>query len=164
MALMASSSRGYLGFVSTSLFQTLLKGTETHQRWWKACTNTFPGGSIQACPYIAAPFNIGEIHWGVMVLCINTTTIYYYDSLFSGMKPMEEPAKALISWLRKTFSHMPPLSGWTIRVKTTPRQPNGYDCGLMACGYVRALFMERGALTRAHAEKELSAGKLFSLQ
>ena len=112
----------------------------------KSWSQKVPGEDIFALDKIFVPINIGNMHWISAVIFMQKKRIEMFDSLGSNGKRYLE---VLFQYLQdehldKKNTCLPDLEKWKL-VQTqpeTPRQNNGYDCGIFACFFADFLSID----------------------
>jgi sentrin-specific protease 1 len=92
---------------------------------------------------IIFPVNLDNRHWSLVVVYMEERAIVCYDSLGVGSSTLER-AKIVKDYLLEQYEHIfeRPVDTsekalWRISAHcATPRQTNGYDCGIYLCLYV----------------------------
>ena len=113
------------------------------KRWSK----NVPGKDIFGLDKVFIPVNIGNAHWACLVIFIQERRIQFFDSLGGdGMYYMDAAMQYLKDeWKSKNpGQELPHLSEWK-KVKTTietPKQQNGFDCGVFTCMFADFLSMK----------------------
>ena len=107
------------------------------KRWSKKV----PGKDIFGLDKVLFPINQGGVHWVCAVAYMQDRRIQFYDSLGSaGMDYVEFIFQYLQDeHLDKKKSPLPNLEDWKLvpcQVESTPRQLNGYDCGVFTCMFL----------------------------
>lgn len=105
-----------------------------------------PGKDIFELDKLFFPINIKNNHWACAVIFIQEKRIQFYDSIGGDgtyyMRALLDYVKD--EWRRKTQGQdLPNVSEWKL-VSTninTPRQENGFDCGVFTCMYADFLSM-----------------------
>jgi sentrin-specific protease 1 len=104
----------------------------------KAWTKNVPGGDIFCLDKVFIPVNISNVHWTCAVIFVQEKTIQYFDSMGGdGMKYL----KALLEYIKDEWGSknqgqaLPNQAEWKLVSTTidTPRQENGFDCGVFTC-------------------------------
>ena len=92
--------------------------------------------NVFACELALIPINFSNTHWALAKVSFDERKIYVYDSLGSGASA-ERVYSTLHRWLRDEFVDKMPLGydlcidSWVhARPQNSPRQKNGYDCGV----------------------------------
>lgn len=101
----------------------------------------FSGKDIFNLNKIVFPINQGNSHWTLAVAFMEEQRIQFYDSMGgNGMHYLRDLLRYLQDehHAKKKGSGTPPLptaDTWTLVpcTRDTPRQLNGYDCGVFAC-------------------------------
>ncbi len=89
---------------------------------------------------IFIPVNINNNHWACVVIFFQEERIQYYDSLgWEGVNYMKAVFQYLQDeWMEKHDGQkMPNVDRWKLVSTTTdtPKQENGFDCGVYTCMY-----------------------------
>jgi sentrin-specific protease 1 len=95
---------------------------------------------------IIFPINQGNQHWTMAVAFMDEKRIQFYDS-FGGNG--DRYVRDLFQYLQdehldKRGTLLPDLDSWTLvgaTTRDTPRQRNGYDCGVFVCMFADFLAM-----------------------
>ena len=103
-------------------------------RWSK----NVPGEDIFALDKIFFPVNVPNVHWACAVIFVQEKRIQYFDSLGGAGKHY---LKALLQYVKDEWEsknpgeELPDLKDWKLVSTTidTPRQENGWDCGVFIC-------------------------------
>eukprot|EP00804_Cyclotella_cryptica_P001536 CCRYP_003747-RA/>CCRYP_003747-RA protein AED:0.09 eAED:0.09 QI:0/0/0/1/1/1/2/0/668 len=102
------------------------------KRWSKKV----PGKDIFNLKYIVCPINLDNMHWTSAVIFMEEKKIQYYDSLGGTDRTKLEGLLQYVKdeWKVKKGDEMD-ASGWKLVgcTRDTPRQLNGYDCGVFTC-------------------------------
>jgi len=107
------------------------------KRWSKKV----PGKDIFNLDKICFPINQGGMHWVCAVAYMQDKRIHFYDSLGSdGMDYLE----AIMQYVKdehkdKKKAPLPNDDEWELvpcDPRTTPRQLNGFDCGVFTCMFI----------------------------
>ncbi|KAL7518398.1 hypothetical protein ACHAWX_003230 [Stephanocyclus meneghinianus] len=102
------------------------------KRWSKKV----PGKDIFNLKYIICPINLDNMHWTSAVIFMEEKKIQYYDSLGGTDRTKLEGLLQYVKdeWKVKKGEEMD-ASAWRLVGCTpdTPRQLNGYDCGVFTC-------------------------------
>lgn len=135
----------------------------------------FQGKDIFNLSKIIFPINQGNQHWTSAVIYMEEQRIQYYDSLGGKGKHY---LQVLLQYIqdehldkKKTPLKCPEL--WTLVPCTedTPRQQNGYDCGVFTCVFADFLSIDRSfegfdpsdmALYRQHIALSIIKGEIVS--
>jgi sentrin-specific protease 1 len=113
------------------------------KRWSK----NVPGKDIFGLDKVFIPVNMSNVHWTCVVIFVQERKIQFFDSMAGdGMYYM----KALLQYLKDEWAsknngqELPHLSEWKLVSTTldTPRQKNGYDCGVFTCMFADFLSMD----------------------
>ena len=107
------------------------------KRWSKKV----PGKDLFALDKVCFPINQGGMHWVCAVMFVQDQRICFYDSLGS---PGHDYLEALFRYVQdehqdKKGAPLPDADAWELvpcNPATTPRQLNGYDCGVFTCMFV----------------------------
>jgi sentrin-specific protease 1 len=135
----------FKSFFITKLLDEGVTNTYTYsnvKRWSK----NVPGKDIFGLDKVFIPVNIGNAHWACLVIFIQERRIQFFDSLGGdGMYYMDAAMQYLKDeWKSKNpGQELPHLSEWK-KVKTTietPKQQNGFDCGVFTCMFADFLSM-----------------------
>jgi ubiquitin C-terminal hydrolase len=93
--------------------------------------------------YIFVPINIDNMHWTLAVIDMEKKRIQYYDSYGSTDRAMLEGLLMYLmdEYKAKNGGQVMDVSEWKLVPCTsdTPRQDNGYDCGLFILSYMHAI-------------------------
>jgi sentrin-specific protease 1 len=112
----------------------------------KDWSKNVPGKDIFGLDMVFIPVNIGNAHWACLVVFVQERRIQFFDSLDGdGMYYMDAVMQYLKDeWKSKNpGQELPQLSEWK-KVRTTietPKQQNGFDCGVFICMYADFLSM-----------------------
>ncbi|KAL7564634.1 hypothetical protein ACA910_009323 [Epithemia clementina (nom. ined.)] len=107
------------------------------KRWSKKVV----GKDIFQLDKVIFPINQGGMHWVCAVAFIQERRIQFYDSLgSSGMDYLRYILRYLQDeHLDKKKRPLPDVDDWKLvpcDVENTPRQLNGYDCGVFTCMFI----------------------------
>ena len=126
--LLVERSKGTLHAFSTFFYSRLSEGGYPAVQRWTRRVDLF-GGTIRM---ILFPINLSGNHWVLAAADLDACQVVYYDSLGGRNQVCLD---RLLAYLR--LEHLDkqggrPLEGsWTaIHASNTPRQRNGYDCGV----------------------------------
>ncbi|KAL7491548.1 hypothetical protein ACHAWT_000863 [Skeletonema menzelii] len=108
----------------------------------RAWSKKVPGGNIFKLKYVFCPINIDNIHWVGVCMFMEQKIIEYFDSLSgSGSRYIKGFLKYVDDeWHDKTGERMD-MNEWKIVdcQSSTPRQSNGFDCGVFTCMFAHFL-------------------------
>ena len=101
----------------------------------------FAGRDIFDLDKIFFPVNYTKYHWACVVIFMGDKRIQYYDSL---REATEETGDKYVEFIRRylhdEYKHkkgcpMPDQDQWTLvgSSQDTPKQLNGFDCGVFMC-------------------------------
>ena len=102
-----------------------------------------PGKTLFDLAKLFIPINVDRSHWVGIMVSFQEQTIHFYDS---GKKPM--PGTHYLDIVRRYLSDehrlhlrapLPPTWRVIENQPSTPRQPNGYDCGVYCCHFADRL-------------------------
>mmetsp|Transcript_23082 Transcript_23082/g.63998 ORF Transcript_23082/g.63998 Transcript_23082/m.63998 type:complete len:588 (+) Transcript_23082:59-1822(+) len=103
------------------------------KRWSKKV----PGKDIFQLDKILFPINMGNMHWICAAIFMNKKRIEVFDSMGAGGNRYLD---ALFNYIQdehldKKKSSLPDKEKWELvpTQRNTPRQTNGYDCGVFTC-------------------------------
>ena len=124
---------------------------------------------------IIFPINQGNQHWTSAVIYMEEQRIQYYDSLGGSGKMY---LQVLLKYLedehmdkKKTPMKSPELWKLVSCTDDTPRQQNGYDCGVFTCMFADFLSIDRSfegfhpsvmSLYRQHIALSIVRGEIIS--
>ena len=104
----------------------------------KSWSKYVPGGDIFGLDMVFMPVNIGNVHWACLAIFVQKRRIQYYYSLGGdGLYYMDAVMEYLKEeWKSKNGGEdLPHQTEWR-KVRTTietPKQQNGFDCGVFTC-------------------------------
>jgi sentrin-specific protease 1 len=120
-----------------------------------SCTTGKNIFNLNKCVFL---INRNNKHWTLAVVFMKTRTIQYYDSLGeSGMSYL----LVLLRYLQDEYSDKRPLEfemgppeSWDLVTCTaeTPRQQNGYDCGVFASLFADWISVDRPLVQPSEAD------------
>ncbi len=92
--------------------------------------------------------NIDKVHWACAVVFVNEKRIQFYDSLGGDGSSY---LVAILNYLNDEWKRLhvgkelPNLKEWVMLLTTTdtPKQENGFDCGVFTCMYADYLSQNR---------------------
>jgi Ulp1 family protease len=98
----------------------------------------YPNNDIFAMDKLIIPINITNYHWACVSVSIPQRTITYHDSSpGDGMKYLESIQRYVFDEYKQTHKQDYPKKNEWILVpgssKTSPKQDNGFDCGIFTC-------------------------------
>jgi sentrin-specific protease 1 len=137
----ASSPRRRCHFFKSFFITKLLDEGMTNRytysnvmRWSK----NVPGEDIFGLDKVFIPVNVSNVHWTCAVIFVQEKRIQYFDSMGGDgtyyLKALLEYVKD--EWKSKNQGEaLPNLEEWKLVSTTidTPRQENGWDCGVFTC-------------------------------
>lgn len=92
---------------------------------------------------VFAPVNVGNMHWCLVMVDMDRKEIRYFDSMGAGGEPCLKNMKRYLEDEHRAKKGAELGGGWTLTRTTrdTPRQMNGYDCGVFAtfCAHYMSL-------------------------
>ena len=92
---------------------------------------------------VFAPVNVGNMHWCMVMVDMARKEVRYFDSMGAGGEPYLKAMKRYLEDEHRTKKGSELEGGWTLTRTTrdTPRQTNGYDCGVFAsfCAHYMSL-------------------------
>jgi len=107
-----------------------------------------PGKNIFDLKYIFIPINLDNLHWTSAVIFMEEKKIQYFDSM--GATHMIK-LRALLQYLKDEYKakkggELNPKE-WTLVgcSNSTPRQGNGFDCGVFTCLFGYFVVLKRGS-------------------
>jgi sentrin-specific protease 1 len=119
-------------FMSIDLFEVLLAETYSHAQAQKHTK----GLKIWETRNIFCPINVNGNHWMLLVIDVERTTMHFYDSLASDIWRYFRAAER---WLADELTQGGGLDGWTFGSMQSPKQENGFDCGVFMLANANAL-------------------------
>ena len=105
------------------------------KRWSKKV----PGKDIFNLKYIFCPINIANAHWTLAVIFVEEKKIQYYDAMgCTDWATLEGLRQYLCDEYREKNGVEMDKSEWELVpcTRETPKQKNGYDCGVFVCAFV----------------------------
>jgi sentrin-specific protease 1 len=100
-----------------------------------------PEADIFRLETLFIPININNCHWASAVIDFQAHTITFLDSLGDpGMPHLNRLLRYLQDEYRALYDQE--LAGWTLvpTPSSTPRQVNGFDCGVYTCLFANRTF------------------------
>jgi sentrin-specific protease 1 len=105
-----------------------------------------PGKDIFGLDKVFIPVNVSNTHWTCAVIFVQEKKIQYFDSMGGDGTYY---LKALLEYIKDEWKSMnkgqelPNLAEWKLVGTTidTPRQENGFDCGVFTCMFADFLSM-----------------------
>ena len=92
---------------------------------------------------VFAPVNVGNMHWCMVMVDVARKEVRYFDSMGAGGEPYLKAMKRYLADEPRAKKGSELEGGWTLTRTTrdTPRQTNGYDCGVFAsfCAHYMSL-------------------------
>jgi sentrin-specific protease 1 len=116
-------------FFSCHFIDRIVSGDSNVKRWSK-------GQTLSNFDKLILPVNIGNYHWALLVVRMAAKTVSYYDS---GGGDGSRYFPSIIEYLGNESKGYPDLgkepwafkaADWKFVNAKTPRQTNGYDCGV----------------------------------
>ncbi|KAL3762313.1 hypothetical protein ACHAW5_006313 [Stephanodiscus triporus] len=133
-------SHFFNSFFIQTMFDEKSKDPELRGRYnfdnVKNWSKKVPGGDIFNLKYIVCPINIDDTHWTSAVIFMEDKRIQYYDSM--GGTDWSK-LEGLLKYVKDEYSAKNgkelDVTEWELVSCTsdTPRQKNGYDCGVFTC-------------------------------
>ena len=123
----------FKSFFFTKLFEDGSYKYSGVKRWGKKVAN----GDVFSLEKILIPVNVNNMHWCLLEVSIPEKRIQYYDSLGGSG---EQYLKGMLMYLNDEWKKLSKPGDfvpedWSLisTTKETPRQKNGYDCGVFTC-------------------------------
>ncbi|GMH93332.1 hypothetical protein TrVE_jg14317 [Triparma verrucosa] len=123
----------FKSFFFTKLFEDGSYKYSGVKRWGKKVAN----GDVFSLEKILIPVNVNNMHWCLLEVSIPEKRIQYYDSLGGSG---EQYLKGMLMYLNDEWQKLSKPGDfvpedWSLisTTKETPRQKNGYDCGVFTC-------------------------------
>jgi sentrin-specific protease 1 len=125
------------------------------KRWSKKV----PGKDIFKLDKIFFVCNISGMHWTCVCAFMKEKRIQFYDSMGGSGHDYVEGVFQYFQdeWKSKYDGEMPDVDQWEVNGETpmgTPKQRNGYDCGVFTCMFCDFLSMDRAlTFTQHHVDQ-----------
>ena len=136
----SDSSRKPCHFFNSFFFTKLLENDSYNYRQVKRWTKRF---DLFSRSKVFAPVNVGNMHWCMVMVDVARKEVRYFDSMGAGGEPYLKAMKRYLEDEHRTKKGSELEGGWTLTRTTrdTPRQTNGYDCGVFAsfCAHYMSL-------------------------
>ncbi|RDW80395.1 hypothetical protein BP5796_05093 [Coleophoma crateriformis] len=97
------------------------------------------GAKILDPEHIFIPINVNKTHWALAVISPELKMLSYLDSLDASKKSIQERLTPIMQVLRQTAGSTFKEKEWVIYNGNTPKQPNGYDCGVYTLMFVTCI-------------------------
>ena len=125
----SDSSRKPCHFFNSFFFTKLLENGSYNYRQVKRWTKRF---DLFSRSKVFAPVNVGNMHWCMVMVDVARKEVRYFDSMGAGGEPYLKAMKRYLEDEHRTKKGSELEGGWTLTRTTrdTPRQTNGYDCGV----------------------------------
>ncbi|OIR57685.1 MAG: Ulp1 protease [Amphiamblys sp. WSBS2006] len=123
-----SESKTRKCFCFNSFFFTKLTtcGVDSVMRW---------NAGFEKCDAALIPVNIGNTHWTLLMWCRKRASLFFYDSLQSGLD--EETVSLLVGYFRRHNLSV------AFHLLDGPAQKNTFDCGVFMCAAAESLSLGR---------------------
>ena len=136
----SDGSRKPCHFFNSFFFTKLLENGSYNYRQVKRWTKRF---DLFSRSKVFAPVNVGNMHWCMVMVDVARKEVRYFDSMGAGGEPYLKAMKRYLEDEHRTKKGSELEGGWTLTRTTrdTPRQTNGYDCGVFAsfCAHYMSL-------------------------
>ena len=136
----SDGSRKPCHFFNSFFFTKLLENGSYNYRQVKRWTKRF---DLFSRSKVFAPVNVGNMHWCMVMFDVARKEVRYFDSMGAGGEPYLKAMKRYLEDEHRTKKGSELEGGWTLTRTTrdTPRQTNGYDCGVFAsfCAHYMSL-------------------------
>ena len=118
--------------MSIDLFEVLLAESYSYTQAQKHTK----GLKIWETKNIFCPINVNGNHWMLLVVDVERKTMHFYDSLMSDVWRYFQAAER---WLADEPSQGGGMYGWNYENSRSPKQDNGFDCGVFMLANANAL-------------------------
>ena len=136
----SDSDRKPCHFFNSFFFTKLLENGSYNYRQVKRWTKRF---DLFSRSKVFAPVNVGNMHWCMVMVDVARREVRYFDSMGAGGEPYLKAMKRYLEDEHRAKKGSELEGGWTLTRTTrdTPRQTNGYDCGVFAsfCAHYMSL-------------------------
>lgn len=132
-------------------------GYKAVKRWSKKYTDRIFGKT-----HVLIPANMNGNHWILTVVDMSTKQIQIYNSI-----EIEKPSEyniyfeTLRSYIVGEYGGTFDFSGWTNVVMRTPKQKNGFDCGVYTIGFAAFRFYKEGFLDLEHGSSDENRRRIY---